>query len=231
MAGVMIVAWVFLFGSVAASAQTIVDSENRYSNVGTIMVWRVEESGKPVQLMAFGSGTLIRPRVMVTAGHVTAPAKAMGKLPPTIRMFASFSATDARNPATWIPVTAQATHPSMPHCPPPAGCDPTDDVLVAPLAPGIADVGLVFLERAPANIKPAVLAAAGTLRDPKALAQRSSDTALRRRQTRVSRWTHGHGTASGASGPRPCEGSSMKRGDSGRSPATFVSGIQAVAFS
>ena len=163
MAGVMIVAWVFLFGSVAASAQTIVDSENRYSNVGTIMVWRVEESGKPIQLMAFGSGTLIRPRVMVTAGHVTAPAKAMGKMPPTIRMFASFSATDARNPATWIPVTAQATHPSMPHCPPPAGCDPTDDVLVAPLAPGIADVGLVFLERAPANIKPAVLAAAGTL--------------------------------------------------------------------
>jgi hypothetical protein len=39
----------------------------------------------------------------------------------------------------------------------------TDDRLVAPLEPGIADVGLVFLERAPANIKPAVLAPPGTL--------------------------------------------------------------------
>jgi hypothetical protein len=51
----------------------------------------------------------------------------------------------------------------MPHCPPPPQCDPTDDMLVAPLEPGIADVGLVFLERAPANIRPAVLAALGTL--------------------------------------------------------------------
>jgi hypothetical protein len=56
-----------------------------------------------------------------------------------------------------------ATHPSMPHCPPPPQCDPTDEILVAPLEPGIADVGLVFLERAPANIEPAVLAAPGTL--------------------------------------------------------------------
>jgi hypothetical protein len=51
----------------------------------------------------------------------------------------------------------------MPHCPPPPQCDPTDDILVAPLEPGIADVGLVFLERAPANIRPATLAAPGTL--------------------------------------------------------------------
>ena len=127
------------------------------------MVWRVDDSGKPVELRAFASGTLIRPNVMVTAGHFTAPAKALGELPPTIRMFASFSPTDARDPRTWIPVTAQATHPSMPHCPPPPQCDPTDDILVAPLEPGIADAGLVFLERAPANIQPAVLAAPGTL--------------------------------------------------------------------
>ena len=127
------------------------------------MVWRVDESGTPVELLAIASGTLIRSRVMVTAGHVTAPAKALGGMPPTTRMFASFSPTDARDPGTWIPVIAQVTHPSMPPCPPPPGCDPTDDMLVAPLEPGIADVGLVFLERAPANIKPAVLAAPGTL--------------------------------------------------------------------
>jgi hypothetical protein len=81
----------------------------------------------------------------------------------TIRIFASFSATDARDRGSWIPVIALATHPSMPHCPPPPQCDPTDDVLVAPLEPGVADVGLVFLERAPADTRPAVLGDPGTL--------------------------------------------------------------------
>ena len=152
-----------LLGSAAASAQATVDTDNSYSNVGAIMVWRVDDSGKPVELRGFCSGTLIRPRVMITAGHCTAPAKALGELPPAIRMFASFSPTDARDPRTWIPVIAQATHPSMPHCPPPPQCDPTDDILVAPLEPGIADVGLVFLERAPANVEPALLAAPNTL--------------------------------------------------------------------
>jgi hypothetical protein len=160
---VLVAACALLLGSVTAPAQTTVDTENRYSNVGAIMVWRVDDAGNPVELRGFGSGTLIRSRVMVTAGHVTAPTKALGGLPPAIRAFASFSPTDARDPGTWIPVVAWATHPSMPQCPPPPGCDPTDDDLVAPLEPGIADVGLVFLERAPANIKPAVLAVPGTL--------------------------------------------------------------------
>ena len=102
-----------LLGSVAASAQATVDTENSYANVGAIMVWRVDDSGKPVELRGFASGTLIRPRVMITAGHFTAPAKALGELPPTTRIFASFSPTDARDPRTWIPVIAQATHPSM----------------------------------------------------------------------------------------------------------------------
>jgi hypothetical protein len=147
----------------SASAQATIDAENKYPNVAAIMVWRVDDSGRAVELRGFASGTLIRPRVMVTAGHFTAPVKALGKIPPTIRIFASFSPTDARDPSTWIPVVALATHPSMPHCPPPPQCDPTDEILVAPLEPGIADVGLVFLERAPADIKPAVLAEPGTL--------------------------------------------------------------------
>jgi hypothetical protein len=154
---------VLLLGSPAVPAQTTTDSDNRYPSVGAIMVWRVDDSGTPVELRAFASGTLIRSRVMITAGHFTAPAKALGGLPPGIRMYASFSATDARDPATWIPVVAQATHPSMPHCPPPPRCDPTADDLVAPLEPGVADVGLVFLERAPANVRPAALAAPGAL--------------------------------------------------------------------
>ena len=103
-----------LVGSAAASAQATVDTEDNYSNVGAIMVWRVDGSGKPVELRAFASGTLIRPRVMITAGHFTAPVKALGEIPPTIRIFASFSPTDARYPGTWIPVIALATHPSIP---------------------------------------------------------------------------------------------------------------------
>ena len=150
-------------GSMPISAQATVDLENRYPNVGVLMVWRVDDAGKPVELRGFASGTLIRDRVMVTAGHFTAPASSLGSLPPSIRIFASFSPTDARDPKTWIPVVGQATHPSMPHCPPPPQCDPTDDVLVAPLEPGIADVGLVFLAHAPSGIQPAPLAPPGTL--------------------------------------------------------------------
>jgi hypothetical protein len=127
------------------------------------MVWGVDESGQAVDLRGFVSGTLIRDRVMVTAGHFTAPAKALGTLPPSIRIVASFSPTDAKNPKTWIPVVRLVTHPSMPHCPPPPQCDPTDEILVAPLEPGIADVGLVFLAYAPPGINAARLAEPGTL--------------------------------------------------------------------
>ena len=150
-------------GSMTIGAQATIDLENRYANVGVIMVWRVDETGTPVELRGFASGTLIRDRVMVTAGHFTAPATALGSLQPSIRIFASFSPTNAKDPTTWIPVVGQATHPSMPHCPPPPQCDPTDDSLVAPLEPGIADVGLVFLASAPPGITPARFAEPGTL--------------------------------------------------------------------
>jgi hypothetical protein len=152
-----------LLGPMAVSAQVTIDLENRYPNVGTIMVWRVDDSGTPLELRAFASGTLIRDRVMVTAGHVTGPEKALGGMPPSLRAVVSFSPTDAKDPKTWIPVVRQATHPSMPPCPPPPQCDPTDDILVAPLQPGIADVGLLFLEHAPNGIEPARLAIQGTL--------------------------------------------------------------------
>lgn len=149
--------------SLPVSAQASIDLANRYSSVGVLMVWRVDDAGKPVELRGFASGTLIRDRVMLTAGHFTGPMKALGTLPPSIRIFASFSPTNAKDPTTWIPVIGQATHPSMPHCPPPPQCDPTDEILVAPLEPGIADVGLVYLAHAPPGVKPARIAASGTL--------------------------------------------------------------------
>ena len=150
-------------GSMTVSAQAVPDVENKYSNVGAIMVWQVDDAGQAVELRGFVSGTLIRDRVVVTAGHFTAPATALGSLPPSIRIVASFSPTDAKDPKTWIPVVRLVTHPSMPHCPPPPQCDPTDEILVAPLEPGIADVGLVFLAYAPPGIGVARLAEPGTL--------------------------------------------------------------------
>jgi len=142
-ANAIVAAVAVLPGATIMSAQATVDLENRYASVGAIMVWRVDDAGNPVELRGFVSGTLIRDRVMVTAGHFTAPAKALGTLPPSIRIVASFSPTNAKDPQTWIPVARLATHPSMPHCPPPPQCDPTDEILVAPLEPGIADVGTV----------------------------------------------------------------------------------------
>ncbi len=62
--------------SMTISAQANLDLENKYSNVGAIMVWSVDDAGHAVELRGFASGTLIRDRVMVTAGHFTAPAKA-----------------------------------------------------------------------------------------------------------------------------------------------------------
>jgi hypothetical protein len=159
-----------LFGAALAActrstslAQATVDLENRYPNVGVLMVWRVDDAGRPVELRGFASGTLIRDRAMVTAGHFTAPATSLGTLPPSIRIVASFSPTNPRDPATWIPVARFVTHPSMPHCPPPPQCDPTDDSLVAPLQTGIADVGLVVLAHAPPGVTPARLAEPGAL--------------------------------------------------------------------
>jgi hypothetical protein len=157
------VAFALAHASSTSRAQAAVDLDNRYPNVGVLMVWRVDDAGRPVELRGFASGTLIRDRVMVTAGHFTAPATSLRALPASIRIVASFSPANPKDPATWIPVARLATHPSMPHCPPPPQCDPTDDSLVAPLQTGIADVGVVVLARAPPGITPARLAEHGAL--------------------------------------------------------------------
>jgi hypothetical protein len=72
-----------LSGSVRSSAQATVDADNSYPNVGAIMVWRVDDSGKPVEFRGFASGTLIRTQVMITAGHFTAPVCSSRWRPPS----------------------------------------------------------------------------------------------------------------------------------------------------
>ena len=69
-------------GPTTISAQATVDLENRYPHVGVIMVWRLDDAGRPVELRGVASGTLIRHRVMVTAGHFTAPATTLCCLRP-----------------------------------------------------------------------------------------------------------------------------------------------------
>lgn len=149
---------VLLFAPPRLEAQVSVDALNEYPNVGAIMVWLVDDDGQPLALLTLASGTLIEEQVLVTAGHFTAPVRDLGGLPPFIRVYASFSPTNALDPLTWIPVTAQLTHPSIPFCPPPDFCDPTTSDVFAPLQDGIADVGLVFIEHAPPGVEPAELA-------------------------------------------------------------------------
>ena len=226
-AGVIVLA----LGSLTTFAQATLDLENKYPSVGAIMVWGVDDAGQAVEFRGFVSGTLIRDRVMVTAGHFTAPATAFGSLPPSIRIVASFSPTDAKDPKTWIPVVRVVTHPSMPHCPPPPQCDPTDEILVAPLEPGIADVGLVFLAYSPPGIRPARVAEPWHARQIRGSSQRPS-WAMGRRHHETGRRlpTPRCGTESGASGRRYCEESSTKRGGSGPSQATSAPATPAAAF-
>jgi hypothetical protein len=149
-------------------AEVSVDVDNEFPNVGVVMVWLLDDGGQPLELLTMASGTLVHERVIVTAGHFTAPVRDLGGLPPGIGVFASFSPTDARDPSTWIPVIDQITHPSIPFCPPPDFCDPTTADVFEPLQPGIADVGLVVLEQAPHDIEPAEFAHPNTLSGPHA---------------------------------------------------------------
>ena len=86
-----------------------VDGGNRYSNVGSLVVVGDTFPGVP---FATASGTLIHPRVVLTAGHVTADAEfriATGQAT-TDDVRVSF-ATDAFDEDSWVEVEAFVTHP------------------------------------------------------------------------------------------------------------------------
>jgi V8-like Glu-specific endopeptidase len=118
-----------------------------------------------VGLAAFCSGVLIEDRVFLSAGHCVGPS--LPELPPFIKAYVSFS-PNALDRSSWIPVSTQAVHPSLPPCPPPAGCDPTTTGAFTAGDPTVTDLGLVFLSRS-AAIKPARLASPDQLEKEKAL--------------------------------------------------------------
>jgi V8-like Glu-specific endopeptidase len=132
-----------------------VDLQNRYATVGALLIVVTETNPfLPVGLAAFCSGVLIDDVVFLTAGHCVGPS--LPDLPPFIKAYVSFS-PNALDRSSWIPVVTQAAHPSLPPCPPPAGCDPSSTSIFKAGDPAVTDLGLVFLART-AGIKPAKLA-------------------------------------------------------------------------
>jgi hypothetical protein len=142
--------------------QGVIDVLNLFPQVGALLiVGSPNDVGFPVGIVAFCSGTLIHERVFLTAGHCTGPSS-FAPLPPFVQAFVSLS-PNALDPSTWRPVVEHVTHPSIPPCPPPSGCDPTtQDVFHAP-DPGISDIGLEFLAEPVRGIRPAKLAEVGAL--------------------------------------------------------------------
>ena len=160
--------YALLLSAGSLSAQTrrnyTVDLENRNPAVGSLVIVVTEANpfDLPVGVAAFASGVLIGDRVFLTAGHAVGPG--LPALPPFIKAYVTFSPA-ARDKSTWIPISKQTAHPSLPPCAPPVGCDPTTTGAFQAGDPAVTDLGLVFLSL-PAGIEPATLAPAGSLQNP-----------------------------------------------------------------
>ena len=143
----------------ALTSAKAVDSANAYPNVGTIMVWRDANNplGLPGGLAGYATVTLIHSQTLLTAGHFA--ARSERDLPPWVRVVVSFSPT-AFDESTWIDLNRKLgtcfAHPSFPRPCTPQSC-PFDDV-DGQYEPGIADVGLCFLDEPVLGIRPAKLA-------------------------------------------------------------------------
>jgi hypothetical protein len=163
-----VVFFTVLLSAASLPAQTrrnyTVDLENRNPAVGSlvIVVTQTNPPGLPLGIRSFCSGALIGDRVFLTAGHCTAPG--VPEVPPFIKLYVTFSPT-ALDQSKWIPVKSLAVNPTMPPCFPGVGCDPTFTSAFQAGDPAVADLGLVFLSRSP-DIKPAPLAAPGSLQEP-----------------------------------------------------------------
>jgi len=163
-----VVFFTVLLSAASLPAQTrrnyTVDLENLNPAVGSLIVVVTEANpaGIPVGIRGFASGALIGDRVFLTCGHCVGPG--LQGLPPFVKLYVTFSPT-ALDQSSWIPVSSLAGHPTLPPCPIFVGCDPTTTGAFQAGDPAVADLGLVFLSRS-AGIKPAPLAAPGSLQQP-----------------------------------------------------------------
>jgi secreted trypsin-like serine protease len=136
-----------------------VDSANAYPNVGVFMVWRDANNplGLPGGLAGYCTVTLIHSQTVLTAGHCA--ARSERNLPLWVRPVVSFS-PNALDESTWIDLNRALgtcfAHPSFPRPCTPQSC-PFNDV-DGLYEPGIADVGLCFLDEPVLGIRPAKLA-------------------------------------------------------------------------
>jgi len=125
-----------------------VDTENRYPYVGAIVGVELPATGEPFVVC---SGTLIHPRVFLTAGHCTHNIEGLLDqgiitLKDDVRVSFGVDALDSRS---WLEVEAVITHPDFQ-----PDLVPNDD-------PG--DVGVLILKKPVRKITPAILPEAGLL--------------------------------------------------------------------
>jgi hypothetical protein len=86
------------------------DTENRYPNVGAIVVI----AGFPGVPYVQSSGVLIHPRVLLTAGHLTATAQNLvDQGIPLLDLTRISFGTDAFDPSTWVEIETFFTHPAF----------------------------------------------------------------------------------------------------------------------
>jgi hypothetical protein len=135
-----------------------IDVKNLFPNAGVaVLVIDANDVGVPPGVLIAGSGVLIRKQVFLTAAHVTRPSE--DGIPPFIHPFVTFNLHALDDRSSWIPVVAQTWHPSTLPCPNNA-CNWPDNPFPAP---GVHDVGLMFLANPVEFTKPAKLAAPGSV--------------------------------------------------------------------
>jgi hypothetical protein len=141
------------------------DTSNRFPQTGAFIVWAGPNSaGFREGLLGICTGALIHERVFLTAGHCA--GRGVRGVPPFIQVAVSFNPANAFDPTSWVPVTRQVIHPSLPEeCLSAPGCDPTTVGVFPAGDPARADLGIAILATPVRTIEPAVLARPGALTD------------------------------------------------------------------
>lgn len=132
-------AWAIIWGEI--------DTKNEYPYVGAIVGMESPETSQP---FVFCSGSLIHPRVLLTAGHCTDALESYlaQRLITLDDVRVSFG-PDALDPKSWLEVQEVITHPDYQ-----VGLVPNDDPV---------DVGVLILKKPVRKITPAILPEAGLL--------------------------------------------------------------------